>query len=947
MERTDEHRIHFQSLMVMAMKRLLVWCGLLASPFVALPSRGSGAEAVDYVRDVLPIFQTYCIGCHAADDDQGGLEMESFDRLMLGGESGLAITPGSPASSRLLMMASGKLEPKMPPDDAEGPNEAELARIAAWIEQGAKGPKGQEPMTQRLRSPSIPTVEGVIQPVTAIAATVNGKLMATGRYGEISITSKQGQVLRTIAVDAGKVNSLQFSRDGSRLLVGTGTTGASGAAMIYSIESGELITEFIGHRDSVFKAVFSPDESLVATGGYDRDVLLWNVVTGEAIREFTGHNGAITDLAFSPEGRVLVSSSSDETIKVWGVESGKRLDTLSQSEGEVLSVDITADGRFVLAGSADNRLRVWRLLSVDKPRINPLIATRFMDESPIVRVELTPDGTAVVVLSEAGHVKIVRTSDWQQVAAVESLEDTPSDACVVVGEASDPPQLVVSMMNGKLGSRSLPKIESSHVQAGGAIAAVYMDLGVLESLDEAKSRESITAPAEAVVVPRGVVVSGSIGAPGEVDKYQFAARAGEVWAIDADAKESGRIDPVITVLDESGNSVLRTRLQAVRDSYFTFRGKNSMQSDDFRLFAWEEMNLDDYLYASGEVTRLWMRPRGPDSGFNVYPGTGERWTYFGTSHVVHALGEPAYVVRPLAMNEEPTTNGLPVFDLYYENDDDPARLAGKNSRLLFTAPADAMYTVAITDTRREGASDGYGYQLKIRAAEPGFNATVTTISKPIRRGSGRECVVRVQRQDGFDGEVSFEIADLPAGLHSTFPVVIESGQQEAIASVWADADCKSLEGDIEPMITATAMVHGVRVERRVGTLGKLTLVDALQATPRIIPADAALAGSNSGTPWTLQIARGETASARVTVVREAGFENEIGFGKEFAGRGTAHGVYVDNIGLNGLLLLAGQNEREFFITADAIAEPGQRLFFLQAEIDGGVTTPPIVVEVLP
>ena len=83
------------------------------------------------------------------------------------------------------------------------------------------------------------------------------------------------------------------------------------------------------------------------------------------------------------------------------------------------------------------------------------------------------------------------------------------------------------------------------------------------------------------------------------------------------------------------------------------------------------------------------------------------------------------------------------------------------------------------------------------------------------------------------------------------------------------------------------------------------------------------------------------------VDRDADFKNEISFGKEFAGRNATHGVYVDNIGLNGLLLLEGGTEREFFITADRIAKPGKRLFYLVAEIDGGVTTRPIVLDVLP
>ena len=38
------------------------------------------------------------------------------------------------------------------------------------------------------------------------------------------------------------------------------------------------------------------------------------------------------------------------------------------------------------------------------------------------------------------------------------------------------------------------------------------------------------------------------------------------------------------------------------------------QAADFRLFNWEEMHLNEYLYANGEVVKLWLYPRGPDSG---------------------------------------------------------------------------------------------------------------------------------------------------------------------------------------------------------------------------------------------------------------------------------------------------------------------------------------------
>jgi hypothetical protein len=56
---------------------------------------------------------------------------------------------------------------------------------------------------------------------------------------------------------------------------------------------------------------------------------------------------------------------------------------------------------------------------------------------------------------------------------------------------------------------------------------------------------------------------------------------------------------------------------------------------------------------------------------------------------------------------------------------------------------------------------------------------------------------------------------------------------------------------------------------------------------------------------------------------------------------------VDNIGLNGLMLLAGQNEREVFITAARWVPAQTRPFFLKSSIDGGITTLPVQVRIIP
>ena len=143
---------------------------------------------------------------------------------------------------------------------------------------------------------------------------------------------------------------------------------------------------------------------------------------------------------------------------------------------------------------------------------------------------------------------------------------------------------------------------------------------------------------------------------------------------------------------------------------------------------------------------------------------------------------------------------------------------------------------------------------------------------------------------------------------------------------------------------ASAVVNGRNVERRVGTVGELKLGTRPSVIPSIQPIDRE---SKSNEDWTLQVRRGETTSARLVIDRKKDFTKEVSFGKELAGRNTSAGVYVDNIGLNGLIVLKDSNERVFFLTADISAEPGKRSFFLTANVDGNVTSHPISVEVLP
>ena len=80
--------------------------------------------------------------------------------------------------------------------------------------------------------------------------------------------------------------------------------------------AGDKPKVLVGHPAPVYAAAFTPDGSILASGGFDQKVKLWNVATGKELRTFEGHQGLVLSLSVSPDGHTLVSGASDNTIKL-------------------------------------------------------------------------------------------------------------------------------------------------------------------------------------------------------------------------------------------------------------------------------------------------------------------------------------------------------------------------------------------------------------------------------------------------------------------------------------------------------------------------------------------------------------------------------------------------------------------------------------------------------
>ncbi len=326
----------------------------------------------------------------------------------------------------------------------------------------------------------------------------------------------------------------------------------------------------------------------------------------------------------------------------------------------------------------------------------------------------------------------------------------------------------------------------------------------------------------------------------EANYYRFESKAGQQWIIETNAARRGSpIDTRIDVLTTDGKPIERLLLQAVRDSYINFRAIDSGGNQP-RLKNWEEMELNQYVYMNGEVSKLYRAPQGPDSDFLVYRDlANRRRPYFDTTATDHPNFEPVYVVEPHPPGTKLPDNGLPVFPIYYTNDDDSERKLGRDSRLLFTAPADGSYLVRVVDVRGAGG-DRYTYRLTVREPKPDFNVTISGVDPTVGAGSGKRFKLSIDRLDYFDGEIRIDIDGLPPGLVATTPIVIQAGHLEAqgVINAVAGAPQPTEQNRATTKIRATARIDGRDITKPVGSLGQIKLAAKPKLLVHLTPAGA-------------------------------------------------------------------------------------------------------------
>lgn len=204
-------------------------------------------------------------------------------------------------------------------------------------------------------------------PATRIAAdavqvefSANGqRLLVSGAQGARVWDAQTGLAISPVVAEPGGDVQAHFSHDGQRVVQWcSASTSGQHSARVWEVSTGSILATLAPHWQSVRCAAFSPDDRLVATGGFDLTLLLSDSRTGKAIAPPMKHKQRVDQVGFSTDG-LLVWTAVDNDLTFWDTIAGEQVTPPLAAPSNPRIVVSSADGRRFIVATAEGTPRIW------------------------------------------------------------------------------------------------------------------------------------------------------------------------------------------------------------------------------------------------------------------------------------------------------------------------------------------------------------------------------------------------------------------------------------------------------------------------------------------------------------------------------------------------------------------------------------------------------------
>lgn len=241
-------------------------------------------------------------------------------------------------------------------------------------------------------------------PITAAALSPDAKhVLVASQAGIVVLASADLAKTGSISTEFEQIHDLQFSPDGTKLLVAGGTPGESGSVAVLSWPGRETLQRIAAHTDVVYRVAWSPSGAEFATASADSSCRIFAAQSGKERVRYTGHSQAVLTIAYLPDGASLISAGVDQTLQLWSGASGERIRGLDNHLGPVNDLAVRpaanqATPPVVVSISEDRTVRIWQ------PTIGRLLRFAKLDSVPRC-VAWAAAGNRILVGCNDGHVR--------------------------------------------------------------------------------------------------------------------------------------------------------------------------------------------------------------------------------------------------------------------------------------------------------------------------------------------------------------------------------------------------------------------------------------------------------------------------------------------------------------------------------------------------------------
>lgn len=376
-----------------------------------------GAAKVSYYRQVQPIFQAQCQGCHQPAKPGGKYVMTDFGSLLAGGESGdKAVVAGKPGDSYLVALITPKGSEADMPRGKAPLSKSQIGLITQWIREGAVDDR-PESSRQTFSNDRPPTYT---RPpiITSLDYSPDGKLIAVAGYSEVLLHHADGSglVARLIG-HSERIETVRFSPDGKLLAVSGGRLGLAGDVQVWDVATHQLQASYPTTFDSVHGINWSHDGKLLAFGCADKSVRVINAVDGKQVLFTSTHEERPVDTVFSMDSSHIISVSGDRTAKVTEMATQRFLDNITSItpgalKGGINSVARHPNADVILVGGADGEPKFYEIFRKSERVIGD--DANLIRKLPVLRgrvngVALSHDGKRAAAVSSLDGVGQLRT----------------------------------------------------------------------------------------------------------------------------------------------------------------------------------------------------------------------------------------------------------------------------------------------------------------------------------------------------------------------------------------------------------------------------------------------------------------------------------------------------------------------------------------------------------